>query len=153
LSLTGLQYYKPWETTNEDNDRIQDQIAEVHDIIKREVEEYEARQEEEKDRERRASQGADASRDTAGSDIGKEPAEDTNQQPATTNGFTNGSHNSTRDQDMHDDHEHDPDHQAVRNDGASQDSAGHETIADELMKDMADDNDVIEEAAEDTVIY
>jgi hypothetical protein len=117
------------------------------------VYEHDARQVEEKDQERRASRGADASLGAEDSDTGRQRVEDTTQQSATTYGFTNGSHNPTRDEDMHDHDAHGSDHPAVRNDGASRDDTGHETTPDEPMKDMADDNDVIEEAAEDTVIY
>ncbi|KAL5424794.1 hypothetical protein PMIN04_003023 [Paraphaeosphaeria minitans] len=37
-------YYKPWETTPEEDDRIRDQIAGAHDTIRREREDFEAKQ-------------------------------------------------------------------------------------------------------------
>ena len=108
---------------------------------------------EELNQERRVSRGADATLGAEDSDTGREPAENTNQQSAANNGFTNGSHNPTRVEEMHDHDADGFDHSVVRNDGASQGDTGLETTADEPMKDMIDDNDVIEEAAEDTVIY
>jgi hypothetical protein len=162
LATANLQqYYKPWETSAAEDDRIQDQIAEARRIIELEVDEYEARLEEEANRERRASREADASRDAEGSHSGKEHNADAPHQSPATNGHANGSHNSPKDQDMADDHTADPGHEAVRHDDAAEDAMdmnvpSHETTADDPGNDNQDDNngeDVIEEAAEDTVIY
>ncbi|KAF2819285.1 hypothetical protein CC86DRAFT_412990 [Ophiobolus disseminans] len=152
-------YYKPWDTSAEEDDRIHEQIAEARSTIKREVDEYEARQEE-ANRGRRASRDADANRDAKASDSGKEQNADGPHQPSVTNGNANGSHNSPKDQDMEDDHTNDPGREAVRHDdttaGAMDSNVpSHETSVDHPSNDNHDDNgeDVVEEAAEDTVIY
>ena len=61
---------------------------------------------------------------------------------------------------MEDDHTNDPGHEAVRHDDTTEGALdsnvpSHETIADHASNDIHDDNgeDVVEEAAEDTVIY
>ncbi|KAF2995521.1 hypothetical protein E8E13_001838 [Curvularia kusanoi] len=53
-------YYRPWEMSPEEEDRVQAQIAEARETIDRETGEFEAREEEEKagQRERRASPDA-----------------------------------------------------------------------------------------------
>jgi hypothetical protein len=43
ISLTCIQYYKPWELRPEDEDRIKTQIAVTEDIIERELAAYEGR--------------------------------------------------------------------------------------------------------------
>jgi hypothetical protein len=151
------KYYKPWEITVEEEHRIQHQIAAARDIIKQETEEQEACQEE-ADRKKHASQDIDASRDAEVSHIGKDETANAPQQSSTTNGVTNGAHNSPKDQDM--DYEDDRGHEAVRGHDATEDQsastvANRDTNANDPSKDIADENgeDVIEEAAEDTVIY
>lgn len=160
IQLTVIQYYKPWETSAAEDDRIRDQIADANDIIKREVEEYEARQEHEANREDHISPEVDASRDAEGSHNGKEHDADAAQQPSATNGNANGSHTPPKDQDMQDDHPEDPGHEAVRHEDTNGDAMdtevpSHETTTDDPSNDNHDDNgeDVVEEAAEDTVIY
>jgi hypothetical protein len=132
------QYYKPWETSAEEEIRIQDQIATASETIDRELEEYEARLE----------QGADQVRHHAnGSHNGK------------ANGDANGSHNSPKDQEMETYPAEDPGNEAVSVDVTEHTLNGtlasHETTTDDASRDHDDDNgeDVVEEAAEDTVIY
>ncbi|KAF2448205.1 hypothetical protein P171DRAFT_428313 [Karstenula rhodostoma CBS 690.94] len=48
-------YYKPWETTPEEDDRIRDQIAEAHETIRREREDSEAAQRRHAERKRDAT--------------------------------------------------------------------------------------------------
>jgi hypothetical protein len=157
--LTSTQYYKPWETTAEEDSCIQDQLAEVHETIKREVEEHEARVEQEANRQQSASQTVDIARDAQVSHSGKERDANELHQPSATNGTANGSHHSPKDQDMTDDHAQDPGHEAVRIDAIEHalDSnvSSHETIADDPSSDNHAENeeDVVEEAAEDTLIY
>jgi hypothetical protein len=155
------QYYKPWETSPEEEKRIQDQIAEARKLIDQELEEYEARQKEEANRERRASRDyAEANRTAQDSHTGKKHDAEAPPENATPNGNADGSHNSPKDQDMKDDPAEDPGHEAVRVEATEHalDStvAGHEATADDPSKDNDDDEngeDVVEEAAEDTVIY
>ncbi|KAF1939663.1 hypothetical protein EJ02DRAFT_467993 [Clathrospora elynae] len=151
-------YYKPWETTPDEEDRIQDQTANAKDIIKREVDDYEARQLQHVQRELRASEEVNG--DAKGSHTGKNHNADTPQEPPTTNGGTNGSAHSPKDLDIKNDRPEDPCTDAVRDERATenaQDShiASHETIADEPSKDDDDENgdDVVEKTEEDTVIY
>jgi hypothetical protein len=130
-------------------------------MIKREVEEYEAHQQQDSQRRRHTSE--EAGRDAKGTETGKSQNADAPQETSTTNGGTNGSANSPQDLDVKDDHPDKPGTEAVRNGNESatadvQDSnmPSHGTIADEPIKvDDDDENgeDVVEEAAEDTVIY
>jgi hypothetical protein len=157
--LIMRQYYKPWETSADEDDRVQDQIAEAHEIIKREVEDYKARQEHGASWERHASPQADGSRDAKGSHSGKERDADASRQLSIANGDANGSHTSPKDQDMEDDHAEDPGDEAVRVEATEHvldgNASGHETTTDDASNDNHDENgeDVVEEAAEDTVIY
>ena len=48
-------YYKPWELSPEDEDRIEDQIAAAREVMQRERDEYEEREDEDSRRERRAT--------------------------------------------------------------------------------------------------
>jgi hypothetical protein len=151
------KYYRPWETTIEEDYLIKNQIAAARDVIKQEIEEHEARQEE-VDRKKHASQDVDASRDAEVSHIGKEETANAPQQSSAANGTTNGAHDSPKDQDMN--YEENPGHEAVRAQDATEDEsastvANQNTSANDPSKDIADENgeDVIEEAAEDTVIY
>jgi len=140
-----LQYYKPWATTPEDEDRIQDQIAEAQDIIRRELNEYEALYERER-----------PDRDAGRSGSGKESNADIPQQPSTTNRGTNDSAILPKDPESREDHADDLTKEAVSGERAveiAQDSrvASHEHPT---SKDLLDDNgEEVLEAAEDTVIY
>lgn len=152
-----MQYYKPWETSPDEEDRIQDQIAEAEATIRREVDEYEARQEPDNQRKRQASD--EMNRDAEGSQTGKNHNADA-QEPSTTNGATNGSATSPIDLEMKDQHPEDPGTGKVSPEHATEDAqnnkfASRETVTDEPSKDDDDENgeDVVEEAAEDTVIY
>ncbi|KAF1833543.1 hypothetical protein BDW02DRAFT_500484 [Decorospora gaudefroyi] len=151
-------YYKPWETTSDEEDRIQDQIAEAERTIKREVDDYEARQQQ--DDQRRRHTPGEAGRDADGSDTGKNHNADAPRETSTTNDGANGSANMPKDFDMKDQHPDSPGTEAVR---AEADTAevqesnipSNGTIADQSSKDDDDEDgeDVVEEAAEDTVIY
>ncbi|RAR08129.1 pinin/SDK/memA domain containing protein [Stemphylium lycopersici] len=151
-------YYKPWETSPDEEDRIQDQIAEAEATIKREVDEYEALQEPDNQRRRQASD--QMNRDAEGSQTGKNYNADASQRSPTTNGATDGSATSPIDLEMKDQHPEDPGTGKVSPEHATEDAqdgkcASRETVADEPSKDDDDENgeDVVEEAAEDTVIY
>ncbi|KAF2027614.1 hypothetical protein EK21DRAFT_102447 [Setomelanomma holmii] len=149
-------YYKPWETSPDEDDRIDDQIAEARATIKRELEDYEARQEQEADRERHVSREGASGRDAEGSINGKGQIADA---LSTSNGAINGSQHSPKDQDMDDQPTDDASIDAMRGKSAAEhppeSPSGHQTTADDPSHDNHDDNgeDVIEEAAEDTVIY
>lgn len=148
-------YYKPWELGREEQDRIDDQIADARRIIQRERGEYEEHQENETRRERRATpdestyRAAGASLD--GRDMDVEPAQaHTGVDKGADDGGT-----GNQDQDMQDQH-------AIETADPSGDTSGIQEpamdtqapevqeIADEPGKDA--DEEVVE-AAEDTVIY
>ncbi|KAH7359653.1 pinin/SDK/memA/ protein conserved region-domain-containing protein [Pyrenochaeta sp. MPI-SDFR-AT-0127] len=155
-------YYKPWETTPDEEERIRNQITEARKVIEREVNEYEASQAQSASRNRYATaDGQEASRDAEGTHTGKSGIAGAPQQAATANGGTHGSANSPRDLDMTDDPAEHPTNEAVRDANAPGDVvddsiSNHETTADDPSKDIDDEEngeDIVEEAAEDTVIY
>jgi hypothetical protein len=125
------------------------------------VEDYEAHRQQDSQRRRHTSE--EAGRDARGSETGKSHTADAPQETSTSNGETNGSATSPQDLDMKDNYSDKPGTEAVRNGNEDatadvQDSnmSNHETVADEPIKvDEDDENgeDVVEEAAEDTVIY
>ncbi|CAN9297163.1 unnamed protein product [Alternaria alternata] len=154
-------FYKPWETSPDEEDRIRDQITEAKETIKREVEEFEARQQPDNLRRRDTSDGRIG--DAEGSETGKNHHADAPQETTTANGGTNGSATSPKDLDkdldMKDHHFNtaDADGKAERatEDMQTSNVATHGTVADPTIKEDDDENgeDVVEEAAEDTVIY
>ncbi|KAF1917265.1 pinin/SDK/memA/ protein conserved region-domain-containing protein [Ampelomyces quisqualis] len=102
-------YYKPWETSPEEENRIQTQIAEARQLIDQELEEYEARRKEEASRERRASRDhAEADRNAQDSYTGKKHGGQALPETSTPNGHADGSHNSPKDQDMKNDPAEEP---------------------------------------------
>lgn len=134
-------YYKPWEMTAEEDDRIDDQIAEARATIQRESDEYEDRQEDDSRREQRATP------DEATYHSGTNPPTD----PAQLRSADNA---STQDHDMPDQHAeetvtHPGDAQHTEEPAMDTRSPEPETV-DEPVKDA--DEEVVE-AAEDTVIY
>jgi hypothetical protein len=133
------QYYKPWETSDEEENRIQDQLVHAREVIDRELEEYEARLKKEAD------------------GHGKEHNANAPYELAATNGDANGSHNSPKDQEMDTNPAEDPEHEAVSVDVTEHtlngSVASHETTDDASKTHDDDGEDVVEEAAEDTVIY
>ncbi|KAI0591528.1 pinin-SDK-memA domain-containing protein [Pyrenophora tritici-repentis] len=149
-------YYKPWETSRDEEERIQIQIAEAEDAIKRDLDEYEAREQPDNQRRRDTSEGL--SRNAEGSHTSKNHNADAPQETSTTNGGTNGSATSPKDLDMKD---HNPDAPGIAEEHAPTHPqhdkvASNEAVADQPMKvDDDDENgeDVVEEAAEDTLIY
>ncbi|KAL6704871.1 hypothetical protein ACN47E_007554 [Coniothyrium glycines] len=148
-------YYKPWETSPEEETIIQNQIAEVEDTITREIEEYEARRQAELRQEASELVGHNA----AGSHSGKDRTIEASQGTHATNGGTKGRAHSPGDLEMEDDHAENPSIVAVSEERTAEPvhdgTPGHEAINDDLSKDNDDDNgeDIVEEAAEDTVIY
>ncbi|KAF2790011.1 hypothetical protein K505DRAFT_327861 [Melanomma pulvis-pyrius CBS 109.77] len=155
-SEPGL-YYKPWATSAEEDDRIRYQIAEAHETIRRELDEYEALHEPE--RERDVSREGDIGRDAGAPGNGKESNADTPQHRLTANGGTNDSASAPKDPELREDHAEGLTNKAVSGERAvqnSQDSiiASHESTGDESSKDVMDENgEEVLEAAEDTVIY
>jgi hypothetical protein len=151
------QYYRPWETSDEEETRIQDQLAGAREVIDRELEEYETRLEKEADQDGRASRRADISHHANGSQNGNERNADAPREPTATNGDANGSHNSPKDQEMETIPAEDPGHEAVSVDVPEHTLNGtvasHETTDDASKTHDDDGEDVVEEAAEDTVIY
>lgn len=153
-------YYKPWETSPTEDDRIQDQIAEAEETIKRELEEYEARQQQANMGNRELSGEHD--RAAKEYQTAKDNNVDTPQHPSITNGGTNGGACSPKDLERNDDLADKPGSEAVRHGHAAEDAhdtniPSPEPATDHPSKDEADNDDngedVVEEAAEDTVIY
>ncbi|KAL1796315.1 hypothetical protein ACET3X_004855 [Alternaria dauci] len=153
--------YKPWETSPDEEDRIRDQLAEAQETIKREVEEYKARQQPDNLRRRDTSEAKMG--DAEASETGKSHHADASRETTTTNGGTNGSATSPKDLDkdldMKDHHFDAPDADGKAEHATehmqSSNVATHGTVADPTIKEEDDENgeDVVEEAAEDTVIY
>ena len=144
-------YYKPWEMSPEEGDRIDDQIAEARETIQRERDEFELREDEERRRERRATPDETTYRRTAASPGGKSHDPD----PAASHEATNGRGTHTQDQEMQDQHAEettDPAAEPQQTEESAMDtrSPEPEAHADEPSKDA--DEEVVE-AAEDTVIY
>ncbi|USP77493.1 hypothetical protein yc1106_04767 [Curvularia clavata] len=152
-------YYKPWETSPEEDDRIQTQIAEAKDIIRQEEAEYEARQQSDNQRKRHTSE--EMNRDAEDTQTGKNHDANPPHEETTLNGPTNGS--ATPPKDMESEHQHPDDsgtNEQPREERAAGDmqaskAASHDDVPGEPAKDDDDENgeDVVEEAAEDTVIY
>jgi hypothetical protein len=123
------------------------------------MEEYKARQTQQAEREHRASWDANGNGDAKqsngekGHDVGSPRGSSAKSGPA------NGSDHPPKDKDMDMDEDHAgaPGLEAVRVDATALDStvASHDMITDNPSKDDDDENaeDVVEEAAEDTVIY
>jgi hypothetical protein len=94
-----------------------------------------------------------------GANGGKERHADALRESAATNGDANGSHNSPADRGVEIHPADDPGHEAVSVDmtehALESTVASHEATTGDASKDHDDDNaeDVVEEAAEDTVIY
>jgi hypothetical protein len=148
-------YYKPWEMSPEEQDRIDDQVAEAREIIQREQDEYEDRQEEERRRERRATPDERIYRGTAASPSGNNHDTDPAQPRSGDNETTNGGGTHTQDQEMQDQHaegatDHAAEPQQPEEPAMDTRSPEPEANADEPSKDA--DEEVVE-AAEDTVIY
>lgn len=145
-------YYKPWEMSPDEEDRITDQVAEAKETIQRERDEFEAREEEERQRERRATpdewtyRGTDLRTGDGAHD--RRPA----QRGIESEEATNGRQSQTQDQEMQDQPAGDiaPEPQPTDGPAVPQKSPEHEVNADEPSKDA--DEEVVE-AAEDTVIY
>ncbi|KAF1965576.1 hypothetical protein BU23DRAFT_584939 [Bimuria novae-zelandiae CBS 107.79] len=145
-------YYKPWDTTPEQDDRIRDQIAEAQEIIRREQEVFEA------SRRRQAKREREPTRDVHMGDAddtrsGKEYNAETSPKPVAANGPpTNCNEPSLKHLDRNDDHAEAPMEEAPLLDQNL--AAGHERETDNTHKDVMDDHpEEVVEAAEDTVIY
>jgi alpha-galactosidase/6-phospho-beta-glucosidase family protein len=143
-------YYKPWEMSPEEEDRVEEQIAEARDVIQRERDEFEAREEEERRRERRATPDATTYR---GTDVVMTGDGDAAQPQAGSKEATNEQEPHTQDHEMQDQQPEEPavEPQPADDPVAVTQPPEPETAADEPSKD-ADEEEVVE-AAEDTVIY
>lgn len=125
------------------------------------MEEADARQKEDSERERHISRDTDGERDAgANPPTGKELIADAPQQELTANGATNDSGPSPKNQELREDHADGFTNEAVSGEQTVQPShhtitASHEASADEeASKEIADENgEEVVEAAEDTVIY
>lgn len=105
-----------------------------------------------------APHNAEPSRAATSSHSGKEHDADVPRVSLATNGNANGKPNSPKDQDMKDNHADDPGHEAVSietTEPLSSIISHYTTSTDDPSKGNDDENgeDVVEEAAEDTVIY
>ncbi|KAF2112585.1 pinin/SDK/memA/ protein conserved region-domain-containing protein [Lophiotrema nucula] len=152
-------YYKPWETTPDEEDRIEDQITEAKEIIRQELDEHEARQQRDEP-ERDASRLRSTERDAGAFSSGKEHDADAHQQHFTANGATNDSEPIPKDLERIEDHTESNANEAVSGELAvsreqSDTVASHDPPAEDSNKDMmdVDNGEEVVEAAEDTVIY
>ncbi|KAL1605141.1 hypothetical protein SLS60_004684 [Paraconiothyrium brasiliense] len=146
-------YYKPWETTPEEDDRIRDQIAEAHDIIRRERADFEAAQRRYADREQDTSHDVHMVDDAEDTRSGKGYNAKTPPKPAPANGPpTNGSELSSKTSDRNDDLAQ------TRADALTSleqnSTARLERMTDDTGKETVEDHgEEVVEAAEDTVMY
>ncbi|KAG9198701.1 hypothetical protein G6514_009651 [Epicoccum nigrum] len=146
-------YYKPWEMSLEEEDRIDDQIADARNTIQRERDEFEAREEDERRRERRPTPDATTYR---GTDVAMTGEADAALPQAGSEEATNGqephAQDLDRDLDMQDQDPR-PVEPALSPQPADDPAAATQPREpdNEPSKD-ADEEEVVE-AAEDTVIY
>ncbi|KAF2277773.1 uncharacterized protein EI97DRAFT_449219 [Westerdykella ornata] len=166
-------YYKPWETTEEEDERIQAQIAEAEETIRRELDELRSRENADGDREQNQEQprntASESNKDAQPSlerDQDTYMHEDTAIENGTNERSLNGSGPSPEDSGPRD-NEHaesvtngaerggqvaEPHHiSATTSLGAT--SAEGNLEADTNKEAMDDNGDEMVEAAEDTVIY
>ena len=121
------------------------------------MEEYEARQQRDNLRTRHTSE--EANRDAEGSQTGKGHLPDAPQDESATNRGTNGGAHSPTDLEMTEDRADHPATEAVNGERATDNIQtstlpSHETTADGPVEEDDDHGEeIIEEAAEDTVIY
>ncbi|KAJ4346038.1 hypothetical protein N0V95_005771 [Ascochyta clinopodiicola] len=148
-------YYKPWETSPEEQDRIDDQIAEAREVIQRERDEYEDRQEEDRRRDQRTAVDKDMNHGEAASPGARNYNIDNVQSRPGDNGATNGREARPDDHEMRDVQEHGLADRAV--DAQHTEEPAMDTQSPEIEGNADDpskeaDEEVVE-AAEDTVIY
>lgn len=148
-------YYKPWELSPEEQERIDDQTAEAREVIQRERDEYEEREEDEHRRERRATPDERTYGATAASPGRKNMDADPAQSRTGADEAMNGRGTHNQDQKMQDQHAEESTEHAVEPQHAEEPAMDTRTSeaeanADEPTKDA--DEEVVE-AAEDTVIY
>ncbi|KAJ4298307.1 hypothetical protein N0V90_006207 [Kalmusia sp. IMI 367209] len=149
-------YYKPWETVPEEDDRIRKQIAEAHDIIRREREDYEAASQQHAERERHVSRDGHMGSSAEETHSGKEHNAETPPKPAAANGApTNGSNTFPKNPESKDDHAEALAGESTDVKPASKENtiAGHEATDDVGKEAMDENGEEVVEAAEDTVIY
>jgi hypothetical protein len=149
--------------SEDEEDRIRDQIDDAEDIIRRELDEHEARQkgDGEEERERHVSRNVDAERDAGATPTGKDQNAHAPTLPTPANGATNDSEPSPKDPEQREDHaESLANNEAVSGERPAEPdhlnkSTSHEVSTGEANKEIMDDNgeDEMVEAAEDTVIY
>ncbi|KAF2477392.1 uncharacterized protein BDR25DRAFT_249329 [Lindgomyces ingoldianus] len=151
-------YYKPWETTPDEDEVIADQINEARAIIDKECADLPSQQVQEDQRDRDADRDADARRPD--SKQGKELDAQTPLQHTTINGVTKDSKPAgPKDRELSEDHAGASANEAVSgeraNDVEETASASHAAAAEDGSKDLLDDTmgEEMVEAAEDTVIY
>ncbi|ORY15147.1 pinin/SDK/memA/ protein conserved region-domain-containing protein [Clohesyomyces aquaticus] len=157
-STEPVLYYKPWETTPEEDDLIADQISEVRTIMEKESAGLRPQQPQEDHRERDADRSADARRPE--SKQGKELDEEAPQLHSAINGATNVSEQARpRDRESNEDHADASANEAVSveptNDVEEGRTPSHVVTAEDAAKDVLDDTigEEMVEATEDTVIY
>ncbi|KAJ4983215.1 peroxin 26 [Stagonosporopsis vannaccii] len=145
-------YYKPWEMSAEEEDRIEDQVAQAREAMQRERDEFEERDEAHRRRARRATPDEATYRGPAAPG---DPRHEPKQAHGGGNETANAGPLPGRDGETHDQHA-DKGAAAATDprpaEAAARDAAPGEPdgITDERTKDA--DEEVVE-AAEDTVIY
>lgn len=154
--LIYAQYYKPWETTQAEDDRIRDQIAEAHEIIRKELGEE--------------AGGSDKTERGRGDDLAGSNADSTlsgkthdamkSLEPVEANGGpTDTSDSATKNPEQDVDHAEgfakaSVSEEHVAEDAPRNDVTSYEATVDESAKEVMDENgEEVVEAAEDTVIY
>lgn len=159
----GLQYYKPWETTEDEDDIIRDQIEDAEDAIQRELEEAGLANDT-----RKGEQMQDDIRNSAteGDTDGESAVVKEDGVPEdphlSTNNAPNGNELPPNDSAPADSHAEEPPAQEDPVNGETsaepglQEHLSSRNVAaeDEASKDAQDDNgEEVVEAGEDTVIY
>lgn len=145
--------------TPQQESRIRDQIAEAQETVRREVEEYEAREAEESERERQALREGHANGDADADGGGKESNAEAPPRPQAANGVVDDKDPPTKNPEFNGDHAEDVANEAVGETHAEtlQSITSHEATAgatDATGKDQLDETgEEVLEAAEDTVIY
>jgi hypothetical protein len=139
----------------EEQDRIDDQIAEARETIQRERDEYEDRQEQERRREQYAAEEQGTDHGTAASSSGKNHVPDVTHSSSAANGATNGGGAYKQDQEMRDEDSREAADVAIEPQHTEEPAMDTQSLEPEANADepSKDNDEEVVEAAEDTVIY
>ncbi|KAF2751384.1 hypothetical protein M011DRAFT_455394 [Sporormia fimetaria CBS 119925] len=149
-------YYKPWETTSDEEDRIQAQIAEAEETIREELGQQKPPGEVPEDQRRDADGDSHTHTEQP---RGEENGTDAPKQPPVTNGDVNMHDSSPKNSEAANNPQpepisHEDGFETAATESADLVTAAHETpTQDDASRDMDDNGEEVVEAAEDTVIY